>query len=53
MIYRNRKTGATFESPCECRGEEWEREETPLPAPAVKADAPAKTKTTKKGAAKK
>lgn len=23
--YRNKKTGATFSSPCECQGENWER----------------------------
>lgn len=25
LTYRNRKTGAEFQSMCECRGEDWER----------------------------
>lgn len=30
MKYRNTRTGAIFESPCECSGAEWERIDAPF-----------------------
>lgn len=47
MLYRNRKTGAEFESPCECNGEGWERvDTTPAPSESIQKpeNAPAQPK---------
>lgn len=50
MLYRNRKTGLEFESPCACNGEEWDVV-TVEPTPPESLQKPEKTaKTPKKGA---
>jgi hypothetical protein len=53
MLYRNRKTGAEFESPCVCNGEDWDRVEVDS-ALSQSLQKPEKTaKKPKKGATKK
>lgn len=49
-IYRNKRTGVSFETPCVCAGEDWEEitPEAPASEKAKPAKAPAKSGTKRK-----
>ena len=36
MIYRNKKSGATFTTSCVCEGEDWEEVKASAPTPKTK-----------------